>query len=415
MPSEALGTGQIPAESLQLSDPADSIPSSPADSLSERSDAAQDSREQVDQNKSDKDGKMFSLDEITGDKSPSPPKKEKADKEVLLDEEGNKVEDDSVEEDEVEAKEKAAAKEDSDLPDDPIKDKDVEKDQKLHGNTERDYSGFTNRQVKLLKRLDKGRFEVIGKEWRELNGVKDKAVALAVELEQQKKLLTEGGIPAQWYEHPDAYTLSKEFRDISTQYSRITEQDTFYQQQLLAVRGGQPWHAILGYDQQGNPRYSNQMQPSDQAALQLERTLQDLSVQRGQLEGRSTALQTQFKQQHQNGATNIKAGVQSYIDRLDASLKPLPQDVEAIMKEIPAVYKDHPLAHGYGQLGAVIFQQARELKRLKDEKTQETKIAADRRLAGVTSNKTPKAPTNGTNRDGGKKMLTMSEFMRDND
>ena len=98
-----------------------------------------------------------------------------------------------------------------------VKDKEEEK---LHGNTKRDYSGFTNEEIKLLKRLDNSRFQTISTNWKALKSAANKSVELAKELVSAKQLLKDSGIPETWHEHPEAYQLSTQYNNIATQYAQ---------------------------------------------------------------------------------------------------------------------------------------------------------------------------------------------------
>jgi hypothetical protein len=247
--------------------------------------------------------KTFSLDEFTANADVTPPKATKAkdqpEKEVALDEE----EEDEVEEEEKD-KEKDAPEED--VEDDPIKDADVDKNEKQHGNTKRDYTGLSASQIKLLKKLDNPRFEKISTELRVLNEAAQKSVQLAVELEAQKKLLQEGGIPNQWYEHPEAYQLSKEFRELSSAYSRQDAVEQFYEQQLLNNKSGNDFYVIQGFDAQGNPQYSAAQKASNQGEIFLQRELSKATQLKAQLEGRSENLRTNYQQHHQQAAGAVQ-------------------------------------------------------------------------------------------------------------
>jgi hypothetical protein len=352
--------------------------------------------------------KSFSLDEFTANADVTPPKeraKVKEEKEVELDEE-----DEEVEVEEEKDKEKDAPEED--VEDDPIKDADVDKNEKQHGNTKRDYTGLSASQIKLLKKLDNPRFEKISTELRVLNEAAQKSVQLAVELEAQKKLLQEGGIPNQWYEHPEAYQLSKEFRELSSAYARQDAIEQFYEQQLLNNKSGNDFYVIQGFDAQGNPQYSAAQKASNQGEIFLQRELSKATQLKAQLEGRSENLRTNYQQHHQQAAGAVQKEVQGYVDRLDKNLKFEEKDVQALTSALPQMYRDHPLAKAFCQLGALNFSQARYIQKLTGEQAQKVKLEADKKLAGPRVGKIPAQPS-GAKLGNRKDVYSLDEFLQD--
>ncbi len=315
------------------------------------------------------------------------------------------------EEDEEDEEVEAVKAEGEELEEDSIKDKDVEKDEKIHGNTKKDFTGLTASQVKICKKLDNVRFSRAATEFRALNEAVNKSVQLAQELETQKKMLTEGGIPNQWYEHPEAYQLSKEFKDLSATYARQDAVEQFYEQQLLNVKAANDFFVIQGWDAQGNPIYSAAQKASNQAEIFLQRELAKASQLKIQLESRSENLSQSFRQQHQQASESVNREVQSYIDRLDKNLKFEEKDVEVLVNALPKMYRDHPLAKQFARMGALNLSQGRYIQKLLGEKTQQVKLEADKKLAGPRTAKISKEPSGAKlgNRNG---VLSLDEFLK---
>jgi hypothetical protein len=367
----------------------------PEDSVKDEVDDADDDNNDP-QNKSQQDKK----DE------PKETKKTVADKDAPKDskeddEGGEDKSGDAKEETEVDAEAKAAAAEEL----------------KLHGNTKRDYTGFNDKQVKLLKRLDTGRFEAISSEWRALNAAATKAVELASQLEEQKKIAAGKGIPSSWYEHPEAYTLTPEFRQLSNQYAQYDVVENHYTQQMAAIQDGKPWVAITGFNPQtGEPIYSSEQQPSSQAMANVNRALMQATQAKGQLQGRVDNLSQSFVNNHKQAADAINNEIKTRMDSLHPEVKPSDKDIELVMDVLPGMYRSHPLAKGFAQMLALNFAQARYLKKLLTEKEQGAKLDADKKLAGPRGggNIPPKGPSTPAPKNGKDGVLRLDYLLQEN-
>ncbi len=354
-----------------------------------------------------KDAKSLSMDELTGAEQ-LPEIKHKKEKPAVTSEE--EAEDAKAEEEDEDAEEEKE-EDDGKIENDPIKDKDVEKDLKQHGNTKRDYSGLTANQVKLLKRVDTPRYEAFSKEMRVLNELAGKSVELIKQLDAKDQLLKTNGIPPQWYEHPQAYTLSKEFQQISSTYQQQAMLEEHYTQQLLNVRNGQEWQQV-SFDAQGNPIAGAKLPANNNADVWLTQQLARCAQIKGNLEGKSESLKQGFENYHKQSSAGIKQEVDGYIERMDESLKPEDKDMQSFVGVLPQIYKDHPLSYCASKMFGVMVKQAREINRLKGIEVQKQKVEQDKKLAGVRVNKPgPKSPTSSGKTAGGE-MLSMAMFER---
>lgn len=287
----------------------------------------------------------------------------------------------------------------------------TEEELKLHGNTKRDYTGFNANQVKILKKLDNSRFQAISTEWRALQSAAGKAVNLAQELEQQKKIAAGNGIPSSWYDHPEAYTLAPEFRQISQQYNQFAALEDHWQQQLAAVHDGKEWMGVTGINPQTGELVYTPPQPASPAAIAyLTKALNQAITGRTNLEARSQVLQQTFQQTHKQAAEGIKKEVDDIFSKIHPDIKPQEKDEEIVKQALPKIYRDHPLTYGYVKLGALILAQGRRLNQLYSEKQNVAKIEADKKLAGARSNK-PKVDPAASNKNGGKKVFSLDSIL----
>lgn len=282
---------------------------------------------------------------------------------------------------------------------------------KVHGNSKRDFTGFTPEEAKLLKNLDNPRFLKLSKTWRALKEEATKAVEYKTQAENLTKQLREGGVPESWTEHPDAYQLSPEYRQVSQQYSKVDYEENFYDQQLANVKDGKPWQQITGYDRNtSQPILSAPLEASNQADIYLNKIIARAAGVKAQLEGRVANMQQNFTAQHNANVGGVKQQIDKVVNNLIAELKPVEADEKMIAEAMPPSLRNHPLSYGYIKLGALVFAQARHIKSMMDKTTVAAKVEGDRKLAGPNINKMKKDPTS-SNGKGKGELLDLDVLM----
>jgi hypothetical protein len=283
-----------------------------------------------------------------------------------------------------------------------------DKDDKIHGNSTRDYTGFSENEKKILKRLDIGRFKAIAPLLKTYKDAAGKAVQLATELESSKKLLKEGGIPESWHEHPEAYQLSREFQDLNTQYSYQEQADNHYQQQLLNIKQGKPWVALQWNKVTNQFEYSQPHEASDTAEMFVQRQLIAATNAKQNLDTKAAVLKQNHASSYERAASMMKQEVDNTIARMHPDAKPKPEDVALIEKVIPQQYKGHPLYYAVAQLGAIILAQGKMNQVLTKDQEQVMRLNQDIRKNGAAKTTPARRPSSPGKDETSK--LRISEF-----
>lgn len=112
---------------------------------------------------------------------------------------------------------------------DPLKDKEEEKDEK--GRT---YEGYDDEDKQYAKQMSNSAYEHFSKKLQKLKTEKSSA-------EETQDLLS----------HPEAYSLNPEYQQLVTDYDKASQEQAHWKKQLVAIRKGDPWRSIEGYDKNG--------------------------------------------------------------------------------------------------------------------------------------------------------------------
>lgn len=152
----------------------------------------------------------------------------------------------------------------------------------------RDYSGYTVEEQAVLKQMSKPAFEFTTKKLKELK-----------ELKEQK--------PESYLQHPEAFTLSPEYREVSSKVQLADFEATHWKQQLLNIRNGKPWRGLQGIDDKGQPVYSGPFKATDESEIEVNNALQFVIGETQNLRGKLGEMQTGFKSRIDNDTNLIKA------------------------------------------------------------------------------------------------------------
>lgn len=110
---------------------------------------------------------------------------------------------------------------------------------------ERDYSGFSNEEVSMLKQMSNEAFTYTSK----------------VLKEHKEATKAKNDI---FLQHPDAHTLSPEFRQIQQDIYFLSKEAQEWSNALAKCVKGEKFKDINGFDQQGNVVYGAEIEPSSQ-------------------------------------------------------------------------------------------------------------------------------------------------------
>ena len=108
----------------------------------------------------------------------------------------------------------------------------------------RNYEEFDESERPLLKQMSNAAFEKYSKNRKEMVEAKQ-------QLEEIRTKTPDSKLPENFHEHPEAYTLSPEYREAANNYGKAQTEYAHWKQQLINVRNGEPWQGIDGYNEDG--------------------------------------------------------------------------------------------------------------------------------------------------------------------
>lgn len=152
----------------------------------------------------------------------------------------------------------------------------------------RDYNGLEPAVVSHLKQMS------------------DQAYKYVRGLLDEKKQL-ESLKDSTFLQHPDAYTLSPEYKQTLTEVNLANQEASLWKSALLSCRSSKPFSVPTGFDKNGNFVMSQEIQPTDELELQLQQAFTNCNSVSQQTSQELETLKGQFGSRAQNDMKMIEA------------------------------------------------------------------------------------------------------------
>ena len=234
-------------------------------------------------------GDQLDTDELDTIKPVEEPVEEKPDEEVETEapaeesKESEEPEADETEEDKKEAEEDEPEElTTEDVLGDPLKEDDKEDEPK--GRT---YEGFDDEDKQYAKQMSNAAYDHFTKKLQTLKTCKSTA-------EETQDLLS----------HPEAYSLNPEYQQLVTDYDKASQEKAHWRKQLVAIRNGENWRSVEGYDKNGKIVHGrDEFQPTAESEIDVQAALTEAQTMSKSFSQRAQSIQ-------HNHATNYKDSVQ---------------------------------------------------------------------------------------------------------
>jgi len=165
---------------------------------------------------------------------------------------------------------------------DPLKEEEEEDEPK--GRT---YEGFDDEDKQYAKQMSNSAYDHFTKKLQALKAGKSTA-------EETQDLLS----------HPEAYSLNPEYQQLVTDYDKASQEKAHWRKQLVAIRNGENWRSVEGYDKNGKIVHGrDEYQPTAESEIDVQAALTEAQTMSKSFSQRAQSIQ-------HNHATNYKDSVQ---------------------------------------------------------------------------------------------------------
>jgi len=163
---------------------------------------------------------------------------------------------------------------------DPLKDA-KEDDDEPKGRT---YEGFDDEDKQYAKQMSNKAYDHFSKKLQALKVGKSSA-------EETQDLLS----------HPEAYSLNPEYQQLVTDYDKASQEQAHWKKQLVAIRNGENWRSVEGYDKSGRLVMArDDFQPTAEAEIDVQGALTEAQSMSKSFSHRAGAIQRNHSNDYKN-------------------------------------------------------------------------------------------------------------------
>ena len=238
----------------------------------------------------------------------------------------------------------------------------------------RNYDDFDEAERPLLKQMSNAAFEKYSKNRKEMVEAKQ-------QLEELRGKAPESKAPENIHEHPEAYTLSPEYREAANNYGKAQTEYNHWKKQLINVRNRESWSGIDGYDANGQMVSSKQAYKATQSSeIDIESALQEAKNFMNQFGQQASHIQDNYSQIYNSAQDMLSEEQKKYFEWEvnDEKLKnevDIPDGKKATIGEIkkgffdamPGNFQKHPVTNLASNLYVTLQLYASELGKLKKQ------------------------------------------------
>jgi hypothetical protein len=215
-------------------------------------------------------------------------------------------------------------------------------------------------------------------------------------------------LPESYYEHPEAFKLTKDFQDLSTQESDIHTAYNHYEQQLMKIEANEKWNQLVRDPRTGRLMLDpTPMEPVPGARAQLLTHLSRLQGQYTENIKSQKTLEASYAQARQ--------GITSFVDKINNKFFPEYDgfdgsdtkhadynEYKKLADNVPPSVKAMPLfptlARAYLRIGH-LYQKLSELQKAKARETVDNKVSKQSVKKSDTKDSSGKMATAGDAKD----------------
>lgn len=254
-------------------------------------------------------------------------------------------------------------------------------DKALTTKKPRDYDGFDEREKGLLSKMANESYEFFAPLLRKVKGLGD-LDKISQERELTSKQIAELQ-KARYYDHPEAYTLAEDYKEVANIRDVISQHLNFYADQLTKAESNQPVQFITK-DPQGKFVLTEAIAPTPQLKTEITRRLQKLHTDSAEVERELGSLSQKYKQSFAENEKTVRTVIDQLFGKHREILKPA---AEKELARFPTHLRHRPeyegIAYALAAMKHIITS-----KRAEDQTAQAAALNKNvAKVAGLTSDK----------------------------
>ena len=238
----------------------------------------------------------------------------------------------------------------------------------------RNYEDFDEAERPLLKQMSNAAFEKYSKNRNEMVEAKQ-------QLEELRTKTPDSKLPDNFHEHPEAYTLSPEYREAAGNYGKAQTEYAHWKKQLINVRNGEPWQGIDGYNTDGQMVAGKQAFKATQSSeIDIESALQEAKNFMNQFGQQATHIQDNYSKIYSQADNMLSSEQKKHfvweenteklkttVETLNGKSSTIGDLKQGFFDAMPGNFQKHPVTNLASNLYVTLQLYSAELGKLKKQ------------------------------------------------
>lgn len=251
---------------------------------------------------------------------------------------------------------------------------------------ERDYSDCTEEEKVALKHISNQAFNFIIPKIKQLKNITNEITKKNEEIAQLKT--GKQMLPDNYFEHPQAFVLTKDYNDNAKYLNDAASVQRHWQQQLVNIRQGEPYRDID--IENGRFVYGKEKVGDAKDEVEVMSYLQHSINQVGEFQKKVMGIESSFKERHSKAVETLKKAEKDNFSVYDEPNHPWKPCIEHLMQQIPAEFRNNPMASLLAKSGTAVLQMG---KLLRDTQAELAELKKNGTKAPIESKQSQGGPT----------------------
>lgn len=276
---------------------------------------------------------------------------------------------------------------------------------------ERDYTGFTEREAQLLKRMSNESFDFVSRELRESRAAKAKYESEVKAREEELTKLRTGKveIPENYYENPDAVILTPEFKQAQENYALAQNVENHWAKQLAQLEKGEDWVDLDNDPKTGEIVYGKSHEPTPEARAYIQRQLSGAQNQTFRIGGELKSVVEGFQSRAGEFRNRIRDAEKTYMPYFEDDKGEAYKVYQSVLPEVKklGLSEANPAFTMLAKSIALNMMLSENLNKLAQERGKAQSLQKDMKKAGPSA---ADFDSGGSNTPSSPKKLSFSEM-----
>lgn len=235
---------------------------------------------------------------------------------------------------------------------------------------------LTPHEQQLLNKMAKDAREYVTARFTENKQLAAENKAVKAQMEQYHKNV----LPASYYQNPDAYILSPEYKEAATDLQYASYEEQHWTTQAQRIRAGESEVYDLAYDKNGQPQLTKVAVDANNAPyleVQLQKNLAAAMQARQQVTHKVNEIRTGYTQRFTQANENLSKLNEQYFKAYMDPKSPRTADINNFKQFLPAEFREHPLTQPLAYSYAMVLDLTAKIKQLEAAASTKAANAAD--------------------------------------